>query len=306
MSSTPTRDPKLESQGQDSASNRQSNQGGVQLGEREQRQASDRSPISASVVQQVVREEGERELERSAAALLCSALAAGLSMGFSLVAQGLLHTYIPNTPWRPLIEGFGYSLGFLIVVLGRQQLFTENTLTVIIPLLAHFNRETFMKVARLWGLVLLANLVGAFLFALLISHTPVFSSDVQRSFVELSQKALTGDFGTLIVKGVFAGWLIALMVWLLPFADTTRLQTIIIITYIVGIGSFAHVIVDSVNAFYLVNLGKMSLWVALGIYLLPTLIGNVIGGVSLVAVLNYGQVIGEPKEKQSQGRNDGH
>ena len=302
MSSTPTRNPNVENQGQDSAFNRQSNQGGVQLGEREQHQARDRSPISALVVQQVVREEGERELERSVPALLCSALAAGLSMGFSLAAQGLLYTYLPNTLWRPLIVCFGYSLGFLIVILGRQQLFTENTLTVIIPLLAHFNRETFMKVARLWGLVLLANLVGAFLFGLLIAHTPVFSPDVQRSFIELSQKALTGSFGTIIIKGVFAGWLIALMVWLLPFADTTRLQTIIIVTYIVGIGSFAHIIVDSVDAFYLVNLGKMSLWAALGVYLLPTLIGNIIGGVSLVAVLNYGQVIGEPKKNQSQGR----
>ena len=294
--STPTQnDARSQNERQDGHSNGQQ----VQLSEQEQRQTSDRAPISALVVQQVIREEGERELERPAAALLCSALAAGLSMGFSLVARGLLHTYMPNTLWRPLVEGFGYSLGFLIVVLGRQQLFTENTLTVIIPLLAHFNRETFMKVARLWGLVLLANLVGAFLFALLIAHTPVFSPDVQRSFVELSQKALTGSFGVLILKGVFAGWLIALMVWLLPFADTTRLQTIIIITYIVGIGEFAHIIVDSVNAFYLVNLGQMSLWVALGNYLLPTLIGNIIGGVSFVAVLNYGQVIGEPKENQS-------
>jgi len=271
----------------------------VRLDEREQHQANDRSPISALVVQQVVREEGERELERPAIALLCSALAAGLSMGFSLVARGLLHTYMPNTLWRPLVEGFGYSLGFLIVVLGRQQLFTENTLTVIIPLLAHFNRKTFMKVGRLWVLVLFANLIGGGLFATLIAHTTVFQPDVQRSFTELSQQALTGSFGTLILKGIFAGWLIALMVWLLPAADSTRLQIIIIITYIVGIGDFAHVIVDSVNAFYLVNLGKMSLLVGLGNFLLPTLIGNIIGGVSLVAVLNYGQVIGEPRNELS-------
>lgn len=265
------------------------------LSNQEQRQTQDRAPISALVVQQVVREEGERELERSTVALLCSALAAGLSMGFSLVTRGLLHTYLPNAFWRPLVEGFGYSVGFLIVILGRQQLFTENTLTVILPLLAHFNRETLMKVLRLWGLVLFANLVGAFLFATLIAHTDVFHPDVQRSFTELSQKALTGGFGSMILKGIFAGWLIALMVWLLPASEATRLQTIIIITYIVGVGEFAHIIVDSVNAFYLVNLGKMSFFVALGNFLLPMLIGNIIGGVSLVAVLNYGQVVGEKR-----------
>ena len=222
-------------------------------------------------------------------------------MGFSLVARGLLHTYLPNAPWRPLVEDFGYCLGFLIVVLGRQQLFTENTLTVILPLLARFNLKTLLKVARLWGLVLVANLAGAFLFAVLIAHTNVFQPDVKQSFVTLSQSALTGSFGSLILKGIFAGWLIALMVWLLPAADSTRLQIIIIITYIVAIGEFAHVIVDSVNAFYLVNLGKMGIFVALGDYLLPTLIGNIIGGISLVAVLNYGQVIGEGNSSKNAG-----
>ncbi len=260
--STPTRD--------DAPSKRQENQSDeqqIQLSDQEQRQTSDRAPINALVVQQVIRDEGEQELE--------------------LVTRGLLHTYLPNASWRPLVEGFGYSIGFLIVILGRQQLFTENTLTVILPLLAHFNVKTLMKVLRLWGLVLFANLVGAFLFAALIAHTNVFQPDVQRSFTALSQKALTGNFGTLILKGIFAGWLIALMVWLLPAVEATRLQIIIIITYIVGIGDFAHIIVDSVNAFYLVNMGTMSLWVALGNYLLPTLVGNIIGGVSLVAVLNY-------------------
>src|SRR5258706_7568636 len=94
-----------------------------------------------------------------------SALAAGLSMGFSLVAQGLLHTYLRGASWSPIIDNFGYSLGFLIVVLGRQQLFTENTLTVILPMLARPSLRTFSRIVRLWSIVLVCHLIGALVCA---------------------------------------------------------------------------------------------------------------------------------------------
>src|SRR5512135_3357410 len=96
-----------------------------------------RTRPSAVIVHETVREEGARELERKPIALAWSALAAGLAMGFSLIAQGLLHFYLRGIPWSPILDNFGYCVGFVIVVLGRQQLFTENTLTAILPLLAH-------------------------------------------------------------------------------------------------------------------------------------------------------------------------
>jgi formate-nitrite transporter family protein len=132
-----------------------------ELNETERRQAAKRLSISAAVVHEVVRDEGERELTRHPSALAWSVLAAGLSIGFSLVGQGLFRAYLPAAPWRPLVASLGYTLGFLIVVLGRQQLFTENTVTAILPLLAHPNRVTILRVARLWGIVLAANLAGA-------------------------------------------------------------------------------------------------------------------------------------------------
>ncbi len=260
----------------------------VDRAEREEVQR--RSSISPMVVHESIRVEGERELQRGAFALACSALAAGLSMGFSLVGRGELHYYLPSAAWRPLVESFGYSLGFLIVVLGRQQLFTENTLTVILPLLAHFNFSTFARVARLWGIVLAGNLVGAFLFATLIGHTLIFPPGIRAVFLTISQEALAGGFGLLVLRGILAGWLIALMVWLLPAAASARFHTIVFLTYIIGVAAFAHIIVDAVSSFYLVNLGKISILAALG-YLFPILIGNIIGGTLLVAVLNYGQIV---------------
>jgi formate-nitrite transporter family protein len=263
------------------------------LSRNERREVAKRTRPSAVVVHETVREEGEREIRRTPVALAGSALAAGLSMGFSLVAQGLLHTYLPAASWAPLLDNFGYCLGFLIVVLGRQQLFTENTITVILPLLSHPDRRTFIRVARLWGVVFAFNIIGAFLFALIISHTAVFSPQIQHSFAEIASHSLRGDFGLTVLRGIFAGWLIALMVWLLPASEGTKLHVIIIITYIVALGGFAHIIAGSVDVMYLVDIGAVSWFTYLIGFMLPTLIGNIIGGCSLVAALNFAQVAGE-------------
>ncbi|HZS75540.1 MAG TPA: formate/nitrite transporter family protein [Ktedonobacteraceae bacterium] len=264
-----------------------------ELSKGERKEVARRARISAVIVHETVREEGERELKRAPAALALSALAAGLSMGFSLVAQGLLHAYLPAAPWRPLVDNLGYSVGFFIVVLGRQQLFTENTLTAMLPLFAHPNWHTFWKVARLWAVVLAANLLGAFLFATIIAHTDVFQPQIRQSFTEVAFHSLRGDFGLTVLRGIFAGWLIALMVWLLPASENTKLHIVILLTYLVALGSFAHIIAGSVDVLYLVNTGAVSWATYLLGFMLPTLIGNIIGGASLVGALNFGQVAAE-------------
>lgn len=264
-----------------------------ELNRRERQEAARRASLSVVVVHEAVREEGNRELQRPPMALAISGLAAGLSMGFSMLAEGLIHAYLPATVWRPLLENFGYSLGFLIVVLGRQQLFTENTLTVILPLLAHPQRAVLWKVLRLWTIVLLANLVGALIFAAIVAHSALFPAQIQQAFAEIASHSLRGGFGLTILRGIFAGWLIALMVWLLPASEGTRLHIIIILTYIVSLGGFAHIIAGSVDVLYLVNTGAVS-WLSFLIgFMLPTLIGNIIGGVSLVAAINFAQVAAE-------------
>jgi formate/nitrite transporter FocA (FNT family) len=264
--------------------------GAAPLKQTERTQVEERIAPPAAVVYESIRREGESELKRSTSALAWSGLAAGLSMGFSLVAEGLLRVSLPDTSWRSLIARLGYSVGFLIVVLGRQQLFTENTLTPILPLLARRDRATLLQVARLWGVVLLANLVGACLFAWIIGSTNLFERDIQQTFADIGREVLVSDFWATLLRGVFAGWLIALMVWLLPFAETARVSVIIIITYLVGIGKFAHVVAGSTKVFYLVVIGAASWSTFLGGFLVPTLIGNILGGVALVAIINHAQV----------------
>ena len=261
----------------------------------EAQKVQERVAIGAKVVYEAVRLEGEEELERHAVALAWSALAAGLSMGFSLLAEAALTSFLPDAPWRPLIARAGYSLGFLIVILGRQQLFTENTLTVILPLLLHKNLEMVVKVLRLWSIVLSANIAGTFLFALLIARTHFLEPAVQRAMIDIASTHIGQGFWTIVLRAVFAGWLIALMVWMLPDASSSRVVVILIITYVISICSLSHIIAGSTNVFVLVALGKISFLRYVTGFFIPTLLGNIVGGVSLVAALAHGQVLGGKK-----------
>lgn len=244
----------------------------------------ERTAPEGEVIYEAVYAEGEHELCRSSLELAFSGLAAGLSMGFSMVSESLLQFHLPDAPWRPLVTKLGYSIGFLIVILGRQQLFTKNTLTVILPLLRGKKLHMLANVARLWSIVLVTNLIGAFAFAWLLGHSNIFEENVRAIFTQMGHTSIRPDFLTLILRGTLAGWLIALMVWLLPFAESARIWVIIILAYIVGLANLPHVIAGNVETFYLVATGALAFGDCFVKYLLPTLIGNVVGGVALVAV----------------------
>ncbi len=258
----------------------------------EKKQVEERIAIGAHVVYETIRREGEEELRRPAAALAWSALAAGLSMGFSFVAEALLNAHLPDAPWRPLISRLGYCIGFLIVILGRQQLFTENTLTVILPLLLQKNVATLLRVARLWSVVLAGNFVGTFLFALAIGNVALFSAPVHEAFTAIGLSHLGPSFGIIFTRAIFAGWLIALMVWLLPGAESARVSIIILITYLVGLGGLNHIIAGSTTMLYLVVTHTISWGTYFTGFFIPTILGNILGGVSLVAALGHAQVVG--------------
>ncbi|HEX2864326.1 MAG TPA: formate/nitrite transporter family protein, partial [Deinococcales bacterium] len=263
---------------------------GPDLEEEERAQAEERTSIGAHIVHEAIRREGEEELMRPPAALAFSGLAGGLSMGFSLVAEGLLRSHLPDTNWRPLVARAGYSLGFLIVILGRQQLFTENTLTAVLPLLARRDRRTLIAMLRLWGIVLATNLLGALAMSWVLHSTGVFEAPVKAEFLALGREAMGHDFPTTVLRGVFAGWLIALIVWLTPAAKENKIWVILILTYIVGLAGLAHIIAGAVEVFYAAWAGAHGWGQVLGSFLTPTLIGNIIGGGMLVAALNYAQV----------------
>jgi len=219
------------------------------------------------VVHEAIRFEGEEELDRSSGVLFWSGLAAGLTMGLSLVGQGLLCAALPDTAWRPLLESLGYTLGFVFVVAGRQQLFTENTLTPVLPVL--YRRARLPDLGRLWAVVLAANLLGALAFAWVAARTPIFQADVRAAFAAIGHAAI----------------------------EPARLAMIVLPTYVIALAHLAHSIAGSVEVLYLVCAGAAT-WGDYGRFAGLALLGNVIGGGIFVAVLNHRQVVaGESDEE---------
>ncbi len=208
-------------------------------------------------------------------------------MGFSFLVQAILWSYSKNA----LIAPLGYTMGFLIVVIGRQQLFTENTLTPIIPLLARRNLATLWAVLRLWAVVFAANIAGAHIFAWVVANTNAIAPEFHEAMNIVAFKAGNVTFSEALVRGIFAGWLIALMVWMIAAVETGRIWIVVILSYVVALGSFTHIIAGSVEVLYLVMIGARSWGSFVAEYMTPTLIGNVLGGVALVSALNHAQVV---------------
>jgi formate/nitrite transporter FocA (FNT family) len=275
------------------------------LDESEKTQAAEHAAPRALVIHEVIREEGENELTRRPGALVWSGLAAGLSMGFSFLSLALIRASLPDEPWRRLLDSVGYTMGFLIVILGRQQLFTESTLTAVLPFLVRRDRATLLALVRFWAVVLSANLAGTLIFAALITPRGIFSDAVYQALVDTGREAVGGKFGSTFLRAVFAGWLVGLMVWLLPSARSARMFVIMFLTYVVAMGRLSHVIAGSVDSAYLVFSGNGSARDYVVGFLLPTLLGNTIGGVTLVAMLNHAPLAPELRpdgEAEAGGR----
>ncbi|WP_336485599.1 formate/nitrite transporter family protein [Methylobacterium nigriterrae] len=250
----------------------------------------------ALVLHEVIRREGDEELRRHGVALFLSAFAAGLSIALSLIVPGVLKAHLPEAEWTALITSMGYAVGFLVVVLGRQQLFTENTITPILPLLHDRSMKTAWRVLRLWAIVLTGNILATAAIATVLAHSEAFGPAVTAAFAEISHHAIAFPFGTTLVKAIFAGWMIALMVWILPATGSAAPFVIFLMTWLVSMCGLAHVVAGSVEAFFLVANGTATLAEYGTKFFLPTLVGNVFGGVALVAVLNFGQVAPEVEE----------
>lgn len=253
-------------------------------------EAKKRSAPKALVIFEAVRSEAVHEMERPVSALAWSGLAAGLSMGFSMLAQALIANYLPEADWTPLITKFGYSIGFLIVILGRQQLFTENTLTPVLQLLEQKTWYVFKRLLQLWGIVLVANILGTLLFAYTIANVSIFEPETYGQFNKMAISVTDSGINVTFFRGIFAGWLIALIIWLLPFAEQARIWVIIIITYLIGLGDFSHIIAGSVDGFYGLFAHQITFYAFAFRFFIPTLLGNIIGGVALVAAVNYAQI----------------
>lgn len=245
------------------------------------------------VIYEVVRRLGEEEMERPLTSLWWSGVAAGLSISFSLLSQAILTAHLPEAPWQPLVVSFGYCIGFIMAVLSRQQLFTEITITAVLPVAAEVTWGNVGRMARLWAIVLAANLAGTLFAALFCTFAPALSGDVYNGMLEISRDLLAYGWWEMVFRAIAAGFLMAAMVWLMPGAEGSQFHVITLMTWLIAVGGFTHIVAGSMESYLLVFSGEWIWWRMLTDFMVPVLIGNMIGGTALFALIAYAQVMDE-------------
>ena len=261
--------------------------------EKEQQEVVERAAPRTPVIYEVVRTTGEEEMARPAVSLWWSGLAAGLSISFSLLAEGVLQTHLPAERWAVLVRDLGYPVGFLMVVLARQQLFTENTVTMVLPVMAKPSLAALGGMARVWGIILAANLVGTFVAALFCTFTPVLEPNVREAMLTVAREGMDKTWAAMFFQAITAGFLMAAMVWLLPGAEAAQFLVIVVMTYLIAVSGAAHIVAGSIESFLLALNGDMGVGRLVGGFLVPAFLGNVFGGTALFAVISYAQVMKE-------------
>lgn len=244
----------------------------------------------AAVSYEIIRVQGESELRRPFSALWWSGVAAGISIGFSFLTEAALIAHLPQTEWSFIVAKFGYAVGFLIVILGHQQLFTENVLTAVLPVISRKSLIWFGKMLRLWGVVLSANIVGCLIFATFFSSLPIVDAKVAAGMASVVTHLMHNTPFEMFAKGIGAGWIIAALVWILSASESGHAFMIALLTYLIALFGFTHIVAGTAEAIYGYQTGLIDMNKLLFGFFIPTLCGNVFGGSVLFSVLSYAQV----------------
>ncbi len=244
---------------------------------------------SATEILETVVADGKNELDRANTGLAISGFAAGLNISFSAVALAI----VASLTGGPGVAAYAaYPLGFIIVILGRAQLFTENTVTPVTVVLAQARRLPNML--RLWAIVLFANVPGTLAFAAAAYYGELLPSGAFEILLQKVSEKMDYGFVFAGIKAVFGGWLVALIAWLVAASQDTISQIFFVfaLTALIPALGLTHCIAGSSEVLMAVFAGEVSAGEYLANFMLPTTFGNIVGGVFLVTLLNYGQVAG--------------
>ncbi len=246
-------------------------------------------PSAEQIYRQVLHSATD-ELKRSATSLAISAYAGGIFMGLSAMGTAIALGLLGDGVVAAFCARLFYPLGFIVVILGRAQLFTENTLYPVALVLA--TKKNVGRTARLWAIVLPLNVLGALTFAVLATQTHALQPKVLEALVGLGMEATRHPAATVFWSGVMGGWIIALVAWLVSASHsiTGSVMVIFMLTLVVGLGGFAHCIAASGEVFSAVLTGHLG-WMSYPRWFVPAVCGNVCGGVGMVTLLEYGQVV---------------
>jgi formate/nitrite transporter FocA (FNT family) len=218
----------------------------------------------------------------------------GLAAGFAITVTYLLYASLTASTGRdPILSALLYPLGFVFIILGGYQLYTENTLPPVVLVLERL--ASVPRLLTIWFVVVLGNFTGGGLGAFVLARTDILSADGAEAATYLAVKGLETSFWTLFHKAAFAGLIVAGVVWLMYAVrdSITRLLVVYLAFLAIPFGNLFHVVVSFTEVMYLVFTGQGPLVGGLFGFVLPVLLGNTVGGVTLVTVVNYFQTTDE-------------
>ncbi len=252
-------------------------------------QVETKSRLAPQTIYEIISREGIEELARSLTSLAWSGYAAGICICFSIFAMAHLHVNLPEGTGWGLLEKLGYVMGFVIVVIARLQLFTENTITVILPLLDKWSVRNLNRTWKLWAVVFGSNMLGTLSVALMVTFIYTPDPDYFDTLIRISKHAVDNDFGQIFLRGIPAGFIIAVMVWMMPSAKGSEIGIVTVMIFLIAIGDYTHVVAGSFEAFVLMLSNEATIMQGMS-YIVAAGLGNILGGTGIFAMLAYAQV----------------
>ena len=243
------------------------------------------------------REEGRRRLARPVLELAATALVGGFDVAFGVVALGLAAGAVAGSV-RPelahLVGALAFGIGFVFVVVGKSELFTENFLVPVAGL-DRRSRASWLKLGELWSGALVLNLVGGVTLALIVTSKGVLPRGSQGELARLAERITSHSWTAELVSALVAGALMTLMTWFVEgAAETTGVRVVMswIAGTLIALGTFNHAIVSTIELVFgmrygaAVSIGDLfrNLGLAVG--------GNLVGGLMLVTFARTAQAVG--------------
>ncbi len=235
-------------------------------------------------------QQAERELERPARGLIVSGLLAGFGLGASVLLLAVVHS-LPglSDPARLLLSANAYAVGFVIVILGSTDLFTEYSTIALLPVLT--GDAPLISLGRLWALVFGSNIVGGSVFALLLA---VFVPHAQRvdasAIISLATTQLEPQWWVMVISGFFAGFLMGFLSWLLIAARETISQLVFVwmIATTLGFAHLHHSIAGAIEVMAALLLSEDIGGLDFGRFLLWATLGNIMGSIFFALLIRFG------------------
>jgi len=241
--------------------------------------------LSTDEVYQRVVADADHEITSGTRELFFSALAAG----FAITVTFLLYASVTATTDSKFVGVLLYPLGFIYIIIGGYQLYTENTLPPVALTLERL--VSIPTLVRHWLVVLAGNFLGGGLGAVALAYGGVFDDTTATVAAEFAQKGIATPATDLFVKAAFAGLIVAGVVWINFAARDTvsRLAVVYLAFLAIPMGNLFHVVVSFTEVVYLALVSGVNPGPALLEFVLPVLVGNTLGGILLVTVVNYYQ-----------------